>query len=343
MASIEQVAREAGVSITTVSHVFSGKRPVAPETRSRVLAVAERLRYRPHRAARGLATGRAMIIGVHFPFDDESLLLDPFFMELLEGCSAAAAEVGYGFLLIRVSPEARFPLKLALKERRFDGVIVVNPRPDNQLIPLVLQRGIPLVTVGRHLGPDRAPWVDNDHRSSIAQLVAHLERQGYERPALIVQQSRVSSDQEDMQESFGREMLARGGEALMVHPADFSEEQGFLHALRLLSGAHPPDAIIAAVDRAALGVLRAARELRVRIPRDLGVASADDTVLARHSDPQLTSMRLRPHALGEAAVETLLAMVEHSTVPENRLLPTELVPRASTRRNRRRASAASPG
>src|SRR5919198_5438116 len=110
MASIDEVAREAGVSITTVSHVFWGKRRGAPETRSGVLAVAERLRYRPHRAARGLATGRAMIIGVHFPFDDESVMLDPFFMKLLEGCSAAAAEVGYGFLLIPASPEAKFPL-----------------------------------------------------------------------------------------------------------------------------------------------------------------------------------------------------------------------------------------
>jgi DNA-binding LacI/PurR family transcriptional regulator len=338
MASIEQVAREAGVSITTVSHVFSGKRPVAPETRSRVLAVAERLRYRPHRAARGLATGRAMIIGVHFPFDDESFVLDPFFMELLEGCSAAAAEVGYGFLLIRGPLEARFPLRLALKERRFDGVIVVNPSPDNHLIPMLQERGIPLVTVGRHLGGDQVPpWVDPDHRDGIAQLVAHLEEQGYRRPALIAQPGRFSADQ-DMQESFEREVLARGGEPLLAHPGDVSEEQGFVHALRLLSSAQPPDAIIAAGDRRALGVLRAARELRLRVPRDLGVASADDTVLARHAEPPLTSMRLRPHALGEAAVELVLAMVERSTVPENRLLPTELAPRASTRRNRRRAS-----
>src|SRR6266516_3808040 len=101
MASIEEVAREAGVSITTVSHVFSGKRPVAPDTRRRVVAVAERLDYRPHRAARGLATGRTMTIG----------------------------------LLLPASLEARFPLELALKEGRFDGVIVADPTQDNALLP----------------------------------------------------------------------------------------------------------------------------------------------------------------------------------------------------------------
>ncbi len=335
MASIEQVAREAGVSITTVSHVFSGKRPVSPDTRRRVLAVAERLRYWPHRAARGLATGRTMTIGLHFPFERESFVLDPFFLELLEGLSAAAAEAGYGFLLIPASLEARFPLKLALTERRLDGVIVANPTPESHLIPMLLQRQIPLVTVGRYLGPDDLPWVDSDHRRSIVQLMAHLEEQGYERPALISQSGQFSYNQ-DIEESFEKEVRARGGEVSMVRTDDATEQQGFVHALRLLSGTQPPDAILAPTDRLAVGALRAAHELRLRVPRDLGVASVDDTALARHSDPQLTSMRLRLHVVGAAAIESLVAIVERSQVPENRLLPTELIARASTRRNRRR-------
>jgi DNA-binding LacI/PurR family transcriptional regulator len=334
MASIEEVAREAGVSITTVSHVFSGKRPVAAETRVRVLAAAKRLGYRPSRAARGLATGRNMTIGLHFPLEGESVVLDPFFLELLEGLSAAAAESGYGFLLIS-SELKRFPLRRTLEERRFDGVIVANPTADNPLIPMLMARRVPLVTVGRYLGPGDVPWVDNDFRGGIAQLVAHLEEQGYERPALITTENAFSVDQ-DVEESFEKEAMGRGGEVLIVRSHDWSEEQGFLLALRLLSQARPPDAIVAAADLMAIGVLRAARELGLRVPRDIGIASADDTVLARHSNPRLTSIRLRPHVVGDAAMDSLLAIVERGEVPENRLLPAELVPRASTRRVRRR-------
>ncbi len=336
MASIDQVAREAGVSITTVSHVFSGKRPVAPETRRRVLAAAERLRYRPHRAARGLATGRTMTIGLHFPFGGESFAQDPFFLELLEGLSSAAAEAGYGFLLIPASLETRFPLGLALKERRFDGVIIANPMTDSPLVPMLLRRRVPLVTTGRYLGPEQVPWVDNDHGGVMAQLMAHLEEQGYERPALISHSGRFSYNQ-DVQESFENEVRARGSEVSIVRADDFSEQQGFLHGLRLLSRAHPPDVIIGSVDRQALGVLRAARELRLRVPRDLGVAGVDDSTPARLSQPPLTSIRVRPLVLGEVALQSLLAVVERSAVPENRLLPSELIPRASTRRNRRRS------
>jgi DNA-binding LacI/PurR family transcriptional regulator len=338
MASIEEVAREAGVSITTVSHVFSGKRPVAPDTRRRVVAVAERLDYRPHRAARGLATGRTMTIGLHFPFEGDSLVLNPSFPELLEGLSAAAAEAGYGFLLIPASLEARFPLELALKEGRFDGVIVADPTQDNALIPALLRRGVPLVTTGgRYLGSPRVPWVDDDRRGGLVQLMAHLEGQGYRRPALLSIKGGFSSVQ-DVEETFEKELRARGGEVTVVRADSLSEEQAFVHALRLLSQSPPPDAIVAAVDRQALGVLRAARELGLRVPRDLGVAGGGDTALARHSHPPLTSIRVRPRVLGEAAIQSLLAIVERSIIPENRVLPAELVARASTRRIRSRRS-----
>lgn len=339
MASIEEVAREARVSITTVSHVFSGKRPVAADTRRRVLAAAQRLGYRPHRAARGLATGRTMTIGLHFPFGMDSFVLDPYFPALLEGLSAAAAEAGYGFLLIGASQEARFPLRLALKQRRFDGVIMANPARDSPLIPVLLGHGTPLVTIGRYLGSNQVPWVDSDQRGGIAQVMAHLEEQGYERPAMISLRSTFSCDL-DFEESFEKEVRARGGEASIIRADDLTEEQGFLLALRLLSQTPPPDAVVASADHLAAGALRAARELGLRVPRDLGITGIDDSALARHSHPPLTSVRVRPHLLGETAVESLLAIVERAEVPENRILPAELVPRASTRRSRRRPAGA---
>lgn len=165
--------------------------------------------------------------------------------------------------------------------------------------------------------------------------MAHLEGQGCRRPALLSIKGGFSSVQ-DVEETFEKELRARGGEVTVVRADDLSEEQAFVHALRLLSQSPPPDAIVAAVDRQALGVLRAARELGLRVPRDLGVAGGGDTALARHSHPPLTSIRVRPRVLGEAAIQSLLAIVERSIIPENRVLPAELVARASTRRTRSR-------
>jgi LacI family transcriptional regulator len=168
--------------------------------------------------------------------------------------------------------------------------------------------------------------------------MAHLEEQGYRRPALLSVKGGLSYVR-DVEEAFEKEVRARGGEVAMARADDLSEDQAFLQALRLLSQSPPPDAVVAAADRQALGVLRAAHQLRLRVPRDLGVAGQGDTPPARHSKPPLTSIRVRPRLLGEAAVQSLLTIVERSRTPENLVLPAELAPRASTRRTRSRRAA----
>lgn len=331
MASIHEVARDAGVSITTVSHVFSGKRPVASATRRKVLSVARRLNYRPHRAARGLATGKAMTIGLRFPFEGDSFVLNPYFPELLEGLSAAAAEAGYGFLLLPSEAGSRRRLEDLLRAGRMDGVIVVDPVAQDPLIPKLRRRGITVATTGRYPGATGLPWVDNDHRGGMVQLFRHLDEQGYRAPALLSLRGRISYVQ-DIEAAYRSEAQARGAPVVIRRPEDLSEELAYRIARRLLGGRTPPDAIIAGVDRQAVGILRAAQELGIRVPEELGVAGEGDTVLARHSHPPLTSVRVRPRRLGEAAVGTLLAALDGVGTPDNQVLPAELVVRRSTRR-----------
>ena len=333
MSGIHEVAREAGVSITTVSHVFSGKRPVAPDTREKVLQAAEALRYRPNRTARGLATGRTMTFGLHFPYAGDSFVLNPYFPALLQGLSAAAAESGYGFLWMPSEPNGQAPLGELLRARRLDGVIVADPESSDPVVRTLVASNVPVVTTGRYLPDPDLPWVDNDHGGAIRELFAHLDEQGYARPALLTTRGGFSYIA-DVERTFTDEAERRGMPVTIRRPPDLSEEQAYRHAVRLLEGTPPPDVIVTCVDRQAIGVLRAADELGVGVPEELGVAGEGDTVLAEHSRPPLTSIRVHPGELGAAAVQALLRLLDGERV-DNRVIPADVVPRRSTRRNGR--------
>jgi DNA-binding LacI/PurR family transcriptional regulator len=328
MARIHEVAKEAEVSITTVSHVFSGRRPVAPETQKRVREAARRLGYSPHSVARGLATGRSMTLAIAFPFDDDSLVLDPYFGRLLEGYSGAAAEAGYGFLLVPTSPRrSEFPLRRLLSEGRFDGAIVADPAEHDDLIPILIRHGVPVVTTGRFGSETQVPWVDNDNRGGMGELLRHLGEMGYTKPALISMSTELSYSR-DIDEVF-REMVGAG--ASLVHTRDVTELAGYNTALELLHSDDPPDAIIASSDRQALGALRAAQELGLDVPEEIGIAGAGDT-LAAHAHPPITSIVVQIGALAEAAVAALMTLLDGVETPENTVLPTKLAIRESTDR-----------
>ncbi len=326
MGRIHEVAREAGVSITTVSHVFSGKRRVASETEERVRAAAARLGYLPRSVARGLATGRSMTFAIAFPFDDNSLVLDPYFSRLLEGFSGGAAEVGYGFLFVPARPKrSTFPLNQLLVEGRFDGAIVADPAEHDDLIPSLRRHGVPVVTTGRYGSGRSVPWVDNDNRGGMRDLLAHVKDMGYRCPALINMSSELSYAR-DIREEFVR---GAGPDAQMVSTAEVTEEAGYIGALELLDAEDAPDVILTSSDRQAIGALRAARELDLAVPEELGVAGAGDTI-AGHAHPPLTSVRVQARELGEMAVNWLLAMIDGGDPPADRVLATTLVARAST-------------
>jgi DNA-binding LacI/PurR family transcriptional regulator len=330
LSSIYEVAEQAGVSITTVSHVFSGHRPVAPETRDRVLEVADKLNYRPRLTAQGLATGRAMILGIHFPYEGDSLIRNPYFPELLEGLSEAAARAGYGFLLIpRSLEQPDFSQEDLLN--RMDGAIIADPMMDDLYLRPILDHDFPTITIGRHLGRRQFPWVDADHQHGIHQLFRHFDERGYRNPALISTTLNMSYV-EDIEQAFAQEAEVRGMPVRIAQPNDLSEHEAYAVAIELLGEAERPDAIVAATDHQAMSVLRAARELGINVPTELGVVGEGDTVLASNAVPSLTSISVQPRRLGQAAVELLLGLLDGTETAEEQLIPAELIARDSTLR-----------
>jgi DNA-binding LacI/PurR family transcriptional regulator len=266
-----------------------------------------------------------MTLAIAFPFAHDSVVLDPYFGQLLEGFSGAAAGAGYGFLLVPArSSRSSFPLQQLLSDGRFDGAIVADPAEHDDLIPLLQRHGVPVVTTGRYGDGETVPWVDNDNRGGMVRLLEHLREAGYRRPAMI-SMSRELSFTRDVEEEFVRLL---GAEVTIV-TGEVTEQAGYRAALALLDADDPPDALVATSDRQAIGALRAAQELGIAVPEELGIAGSGDT-LAAHAHPPITSIAGRTRELGEVAVELLLSMLDDVTWDGDRMLETHVVVRETT-------------
>ena len=336
--TIADVAKLAHVSITTVSHVLSGKRPVAEATRRRVLEATQELNYRPAMTARGLATGRAMALGLQFPFEGEQLLLNPYFPAVLESLSAAAIEAGFTFVLLPARRSEAFPLDILLESQQLDAAIVVDPMDTNDLIPTLRTAGLPVVTIGRYLGRARTLSVDSDSAGGVREAILHLAEQGYRRPALISHLTDRYSYIADIERGFRDAVGQARIRPIIERAADLSERAGYDAAIDLLGRRHPPDAIVAAVERQAIGVLAAARELGLRVPQDLGVIGGGNSYLARAATPSLTSIDVQPDQQGSAAVELARLAIDaaagQAPSPDSMTIEARLEVRDSTRRRR---------
>lgn len=335
MTSIYDVAAAAGVSITTVSHVFSGKRHVAPETAARVIETAQALNYSPQLSARALATGRSMILGVCFPAETDVLHRNPYFPALLEGLSAAAAEAGYGFLLIPTRFNAD-DLARTNMINKLDGVIVADPTEADERLQAFLASDLPIITIGRWIGREDIAWVDNDHRAGIVQLFGHLAKEGYSRPLLLTKESSVSYEA-DVEAAFRSETSARGLEGKVEWCGNLFNQETYELARRLLDVAAPPDVIIASTDSLALSVLQAATDLGIAVPDELGVVGEGETMLSASANPPLTTIRVYPDQLGSRAVALLLKELAGEAGPRQISIDAELVVRASTCRRKKTA------
>jgi DNA-binding LacI/PurR family transcriptional regulator len=327
--SIYDVAAESGVSITTVSHVYSGKRHVAPETIARVLKTAKKLNYSPRLSAKALATGRSMILGVCFPAESHLLDHNPYFPALLEGLSAAAAKAGYGFLHIPTVLKQKSSHAGLLGQ--LDGVIVADPLVDDPRLMSFLERDLPIITVGRCMGWDDLPWIDNDHKKGIVDVFSHLDAQGYERPLLFSKEP-MSSYEFDVEQAYCSETAKRGYACEILRCRELFHQKTYQAARDFLAAKNRPDVVVTTTDSLAVSVLQAASELGIAIPRDLGVVGEGDTVLASSSIPTLTSIRVFPEQLGDIAVRLLLDAPSGRPTAQETTVPVELVVRASTRR-----------
>lgn len=329
-ATIRDVAREAEVSIATVSRVLNESGPVRQATRERVLAAATRLRYSPSSAARSLITRQTKTLGVLLPD-----LYGEFFSELIRGIDRAAREAGY-HILVSTSHNERAEVEAALQAMRgrVDGLIVMVPERGVDELAATLARPLPTVLLNQRTvdgGPHNRIVVDNE--GGARAVVGYLVDAGHRRIALIGGPS-ANSDAEARRRGY-RAALESAGLPLRAElevASDFTEAGGYAAAQRLLALPERPSAVFAANDAMAIGALNALMEAGLAIPRDISLAGFDDIPMARYLHPALTSVRVPIQELGYQATTRLLQLLAHGMDESawDVVLPTELVVRASS-------------
>lgn len=309
--TLEDVAREAGVSTMTVSRVVNNTGRISQATRQHVKDVIARLGYRPSRAARALVTNNTMLIGVIVQD-----ITNPYFSEIVQGIEDVASESGYSVLLVNTNEtlEREEAALNQLDDSMIDGLIVCSSRlTDEKLLPL-LERQRAVVSITRRLPKTMASCVvprhKHGHRVHMAAL--YLAQHGHERIGYIhLQRSRVAMSVEAFIERLaGENILIKPEWTLSCMP---TWNGGLDAAKRLLTEQPELTAIVAGNDLVALGVMRAANELGRRIPDDLAVIGGDDILVASQVSPPLTTFRAPKYDIGAMGARLLFKRIEGDT------------------------------
>ncbi len=322
------IARELGLSQTTVSRALRGDPRVAPATLATVRAAAERLGYVPDAAARTLSSGRTQTVGVVV-----ADILNPFYPEIVEVLHGELLHEGYATVLLNepLGPD----LARQLGGRTVDGLIVVAATLDAAFVERLPAMGIPLVLLNRYVDGADVDRVLSDNVAGGALAVEHLLGLGHRRIGLIAGPANTSTSRD--REQGIRAALARHGVAFdeaLRREGSFTHHSGHQHCSELLRLPQPPSAIVCASDVVAFGALDAAKRLGVSVPGELSVIGYDDLAMAGWEAFALTTVRQPLTQMAKRAVRVLLARLGGAAAPDappqREIFPPQLVKRETT-------------
>lgn len=316
------------------------------ETKQRVLDAAKTLNYHPNAIAQSFARGRSGNLGVVLPYVPKVHLFSTyFFSEILSGIGAKVKEKGYDLLLMLRSPDEESDYIDMFRAQKVDACIILGatdtPRELEQLKRLEAG-GHPFCLVNQHFSGERFSEVDADHQGGSYKAVRHLLDKGYRRIAFLNGSPQYSSSGDRLQgyqQAMREAGLEPGGEdattAYLYYEGNYSRTSGYQAAARLYEYRHQIDAVFAANDRMAIGLMQGLRELGWEAGRDFAVVGYDNSDAARVTDPPLTSVAVPFYEMGALAAERLLDRLNGGAADSFRIkVDTELVVRQSCSKER---------
>lgn len=337
MPTMRDIARSAKVSLGTVSNYFNNPDLVADETRAAIRQAIQQVGYHPHAAARSLKTNQTLRIGlVPLISLEDNYSLDPgdyAFLEFLSGVNTAAAEAGYGVLLmaaISAAQELSIYERL-VGERQVDGLILMGIREEDERVRLLQGSGFPFICYGRSQEQPQYAYVDVDGAAGMVSAVNYLAHLGHRRIGYIMPPIGLACTTQRW-EGYCRALEANGIPRYdeLVEPGGFTERAGRVAMRRLLDLPQLPSAVLTANDLCAFGALRALQEHGLRPRRDVSIVGFDDIRLASHWQPSLTTITQPFREIGVQCVENLLHMVLEKSAPPQVLIEPRLVERQTS-------------
>ena len=308
--SITDVARQAGVSITTVSHVLSGQRPVSAATTEKVRRVIAELGYEPNQLARGLRLQRTNTVALVIPD-----ITNPFYPQIARGLQNVLGPAGLQVLVTSTDadPAAEDAAVQQMITRRVDGLAFAGYQTDHRRVSPAAAVGIPVVLLGGRTARPGIDVVSSDDVAGGEIAAGYLVERGYRRIAFITGAGRVGAPANRV---LGyRRALREAGMALsasLVVREEISRDGGSRAMERLLGLRQAPDAVLCTNDVVALGALDGAKARGLSVPGDVAVMGFDDIEIAALTTPPLTTVSIRPLEQGEAIGRLLLGRLDGS-------------------------------
>lgn len=318
MYTLKDIAREAGVSITTVSYALKGKKKISEETTRRILEIAKRHNYRPSGIARGLKASKTWNIGVFLHG-----YAGPTYGDVLQAIHDGISHTGYEIMVCSTRVSDRL-----LLERHMDGAIVLNSFIPDKTLEKVQSENFPIVVMDRVIELPHVSCVVADNMMGGYAAVKHLIDSGHRNLAFIL----------GTKESYENTLRVEGVKKALyeadidfgqvpVFVGDFKEETGRAAMRNLLQEYPHIDAVFCANDEMALGAMKAIRESGRVIPKDVAVVGFDDIPVASYCSPSLTTIRVDRRLWGYLAAVNLLELMEHGGAGRVVKIPVELIKR----------------
>lgn len=333
MATIKDIAKAAGVSVTTVSRALNGYSDVSERTRIKIKEIADQLSYSPNALARSLVLKHTKTIGLLVSGISRQGAKDNIVFEVLTGINEYCGEVEYDIVLFNTSStqQKQKTYTQLCRERRVDGVIIQGIKNDDPYLMEVVESDIPCVLVDIPIEDESVGYVSTNNKEGAKEAIQHLVELGHKHIAMvnghdraIVSQERLEGYRQGLEGSnipFDPSIVVNGG---------FSEVLAEEAATTLLNDQPNLSAIFCASDLMAMGVMRAAKKLNRSIPEDLSIIGYDNIILSGYVTPALTTVSQDMFQMGYSSAELLIDILEGGNLSRHKIIPHELVIREST-------------
>lgn len=320
--TLRDIAKKVGKSVTTVSRALHGYDDVSPETKALVYKVATEMGYTPSSFAQRLQKQKSDTIGLVIPTFGPRFS-DPFFSQFLAGIGNKAGSLGYD-ILVTTCPQGDKELQIYqayVQGRRVDGFVIVRTRRKDARIEYLCNANFPFVAFGRTESACNFPFVDEDGEYGMHLIVDHLIKAGHTRIGFIAAPKELM---------FAQDRLKGFLDTLSDHrisideshitTGDLTQRGGYRQANALLDLPNPPKAIVACNDLMAFGAMSAAQQRGLIVGVDIAIVGFDDTPMAEHSHPPLTTVHQPVYKIGGMVCEMLIQQIGGNSLDEEKIV-----------------------
>ncbi|MNW42524.1 Catabolite control protein A [compost metagenome] len=332
--TIEDIAKEAKVSVATVSRVINNSKAVSPELKKRVNDVIQKRNFKPNSLARGLIMKRTNVIGIIVPD-----ISNPVFGALTRGINSFCQQKGYTLMVCESGGQQEKEIELlgVLADKKVDGVLFAGVDVNSALVEEMKRKKYPIVLVTQEAseGEEVIHTVIHDNVKAMYDAISFLTENGHQKIALICGPENDYSSGQKRLKGYKMALKEQNIEVpdSYIEHGDFSFESGYECMRRIYEeNSALPTAVMVCNDAMAIGAIRFLKTTKVSVPADISIMGFDDLEFGRYFSPELTTVRISYFDEGLKAIKTLFKLIQQQTVPKTQFIPHKIIRRISVRK-----------